>query len=176
MPRKTATAWKPGQSGNPKGRPKGVRNRATMIALASMEGELDAIVKRVIEAAKAGDMVAARLVVDKLIPAVKDRPVRINLPQITDVATCNQAQAQITASVASGDLLLSEGEALAGLVEHQRRALETHDLAKRVEALEKQPTRKNHEHADSQAHQEVGGSSRRQESGQSSGQDDVLSR
>lgn len=136
MTRKTATSWKPGQSGNPKGKPKGVRNRATMIALASMEGELDAIVKSVIEAAKAGDMVAARLVVDKLIPAAKDRPISINLPQITDVATCNQAQAQITASVASGDLLLSEGEALAGLVEHRRRAIETTEIMKRLEALE----------------------------------------
>lgn len=138
MTRKTATAWKPGQSGNPKGRPKGVRNRATLLALAVMEDELEAIVKRIIEAAKMGDMAAARLVVDKLIPAAKDRPVSINLPQITDAATCNTAQAQITASVASGDLLLSEGEALAGLVEHQRRALETHDIAKRLEEIEKQ--------------------------------------
>lgn len=138
MTRKTATSWKPGQSGNPKGKPKGVRNRATLLALATMEGELDAIVKRVIAAAKAGDMVAARLVVDKLIPAAKDRPVSINLPQITDVATCNQAQAQITATVASGDLLPSEGEALAGLIEYQRRALETHDLSRRLEAIEQQ--------------------------------------
>lgn len=136
MTRKTATSWKPGQSGNPKGKPKGTRNRATMIALAAMEGELDAIVKHIIKAAKMGDMVAARLVVDKLIPAAKDRPVRINLPQITDVTTCNAAQAQITAFVASGDLLPSEGEALAGLVDHQRRALETTEFAKRLEAIE----------------------------------------
>ncbi len=137
MTRKTATAWKPGQSGNPAGRPKGSRNKATLLALAAMEGGLDEIVKRIIEAAKMGDMAAARLVVDKLIPAAKDRPISITLPQITDVATCNQAQAQITASVASGNLLPSEGEVLAGLVDHQRRALETHDMAKRLEALEK---------------------------------------
>lgn len=36
------------------------------------------------------------------------------------------------------NLLPSEGEVIAGLVEHQRRSLETHDMAKRLEALEKQ--------------------------------------
>ena len=138
---KVKPGFKKGQSGNPAGRTKGSKNRATLLAIAAMEGELGAIVKRIIDAAKAGDMAAARLVVDKLIPAAKDRPVSIKLPQITDVATCNAAQAKITATVASGDLLPSEGEALSGLVEHQRRALETHNMAKRIEALEKQASK-----------------------------------
>jgi hypothetical protein len=136
MPRKTATAWKPGQSGNPAGKPKGTRNRATMMALALMEDELEAIVKSVVAAAKGGDMAAARLVVDKLVPASKDRPVRIELPDIADAEGCASAQSKIMSAVAEGELLPSEGEALAGLVEYRRKSLETLTLEQRVKALE----------------------------------------
>lgn len=136
MTRKTANAWKPGQSGNPKGRPKGSKNAATLLAIAAMEGELDAIVRAVIDAAKAGDMTAARLVVDKLVPAAKDRPVRISLPEIQDAAGCAKAQAHIVAEVADGELLPSEGTALAGLVEVQRRSIETQLLEERLTKIE----------------------------------------
>ena len=69
-----APGWKKGQSGNPRGRPKGSRNKATLLAIAAMEGELTDVVKVVIDAAKGGDMAAARLVVDKLIPTTRERP------------------------------------------------------------------------------------------------------
>src|SRR5687768_6523834 len=57
--------------GNP-GRPKGCRNRATLAALALLEGEAEALARKAVELALAGDTVALRLVLDRLLP--KGRP------------------------------------------------------------------------------------------------------
>lgn len=136
MTRKTAASWKPGQSGNPAGRPKGSKNKATLLALAAMEGEIEAIVRSIIKAAKKGDMAAARLVVDKLIPAAKDRPIEIKLPSLSDIAGCQTAQGQLIRAVAGGDLMPGEGEHLSAMIEHQRKALEGADILARLDAIE----------------------------------------
>lgn len=111
---------------------------ATLLAIAAMEGELSDVVRVVIDAAKAGDMTAARLVVDKLIPATRERPLSITLPEVANAEDCAMAQAGVLAAVASGELLPGEGEALSGLIEHQRRSLETSQLAERLAAIEEQ--------------------------------------
>lgn len=135
---KKASNWKKGESGNPKGRPKGSRNQATLLALAAMEGELDAIVRVMIDAAKKGDMAAARLVVDKLVPATKERPISIGLPSINEIKDCATAQAKVLEAVSCGDLLPGEGEAMSALVENHRRSMESADLAQRLAAVEEQ--------------------------------------
>lgn len=135
---KQASEWKKGQSGNPRGRPKGSRNKATLLAVAAMEGELENVVRVVIDAAKKGDMAAARLVVDKLIPAVKERPLSIDLPAITGAGDCTAAHSKVLEAVASGQILPGEGEALAALIEQQRKAFETMELAERLAAIEEQ--------------------------------------
>jgi hypothetical protein len=129
--------FKPGTSGNPSGRPKGIKDRRVAMR-ALFEVHADKLVTTVVNLALAGDVQALRICIDRLIPPVREDRLQIDMPPITDVATCNQAQAQITTSVARGDLLPSEGEALAGLVEHQRRAMETDDLSRRLEAIEQQ--------------------------------------
>lgn len=137
MTGKASPGWKKGTSGNPRGRPKGSRNKATLLAIAAMEGELSDVVRVVIDAAKGGDMAAARLVVDKLIPATRELPLSIQLPPVTSAEDCAKAQASIILAVASGTILPSEGEALASLIEQQRRSLETSDLHKRMEEFER---------------------------------------
>jgi len=133
---KNATKFSTGKSGNPAGRPKGSKNRATLLALCALEGEIGAIVKIIITAAKEGDMTAARLVVDKLIPNAKERPLSIDLPMAADIPGCLQAQIAVLAAVSSGDLLPGEGQVLSALIENQRRSLETQQLEQRLKMIE----------------------------------------
>ncbi|MCM8594869.1 DUF5681 domain-containing protein [Accumulibacter sp.] len=128
--------WKPGQSGNPKGRPKGSRNRVTLVALAAMEEGADAIARKVVEMAKGGDISAARLVLERLVPPAKERPVAISLPDTGSADGVAQAQAAILQAVAAGDLLPGEAATLSGIVEARRKALETQELEQRISALE----------------------------------------
>ncbi len=130
--------WKPGQSGNPTGKAKGTKNRATLLATTAMENGLQGIVESVIRAAQGGDMRAARLVIERLVPPAKSRPINITLPELTDIPACRAAQGAIVAAVACGNLLADDGEALAALVEGQRRAMETETLEARLLAIEEQ--------------------------------------
>ena len=132
----TPGAWKPGQSGNPAGRPKGARHKATLAALKLMEGQADAITQTCIDAALAGDMTAIRLVLDRLVPPAKERPVSLELPDAKDAAGIAEAQTAILQAVAAGQLTPGEGTAMAGLVEARRRAVETLELETRITALE----------------------------------------
>ena len=52
--------FKTGQSGNPDGRPKGARNRATVAAERLLDGEADTLTRKAIELAKEGDTTALR--------------------------------------------------------------------------------------------------------------------
>jgi hypothetical protein len=51
-----------------------------------------------------------------------------------------QAQAAVIAAVARGELTPDEGAALGSLLENQRRAVETHDHERRLQALEDKKT------------------------------------
>jgi len=129
-------AWKPGQSGNPKGKPPGSRNRATMMVIGLMQQGAEEITRAVVDAARGGDLSAARLVLERLAPPLRERPIAIDLPNTDTPEGIDQAQRAIVEAVAAGELLLGEGNALAGLVEARRKALETIELERRVTALE----------------------------------------
>ena len=118
--------------GNP-GRPPGARNKATLAAMALLEGEAEAITRKAVELALAGDTVALKLVLDRLLP--KGRPVRLDLPLRT-LADLDQATEAIRGALAEGSVTLDEVTTLTGLVEARRRLLETTQLERRLAALE----------------------------------------
>jgi hypothetical protein len=128
--------FQPGQSGNPAGRPAGSRNATTLAVEALMEGEAEAITRRVVNAALDGDMAAIKLVMDRVAPARKSRLIQIDLPPASNASGLAQAQAAVVASVAGGEIAPDEGMALSGLLEARRKALETEELAVRLQRLE----------------------------------------
>ena len=125
-----------GKSGNPKGKPRGVRHAATQISYALMEGNLEEVLATVIERAKSGDMAACRMIVDKVLPNTKDRPIALDLPLINDLDGVGKAQAEILQAVSVGDITPNEGEKIASIIEARRRSIETIDLEVRICRLE----------------------------------------
>lgn len=129
--------FKPGQSGNPRGKPKGTRNKATLAVLALLESGAEEITRAIIAAARGGDMTAARMVLDRLAPPARERMVELpELPDTKDVQGVADAQAAILHAVAAGELTPGEASTLSGIVEARRKAIETAELEQRITKLE----------------------------------------
>jgi hypothetical protein len=128
--------FRPGHSGNPTGKPKGTRHRATMIAEQLLDGEAESLTRTVIEKAKQGDMIALRLCLDRIVPPRRDRPVHFTVPELKSAADAGRAVAAIALAVSHGDLGVSEAAELSKLIENFVRAIEATDLEKRLLALE----------------------------------------
>ena len=140
-PRKSVgnTRGRPFKPGNP-GKPKGARNKATLAVEKLLDGQAEALTKRAIEAALAGDVTAIRLCLDRIAPAKKDSPITFALPSMETAADAAKAAGAILEAVATGEITPTEGTAVAGLVETYRRAIETEEIERRIEALEANDT------------------------------------
>jgi hypothetical protein len=80
-----------GTSGNPKGRPKGSLNKATVLAEQLLDGEAEEITRKCVELAKNGDRTALRLVMERLLPRRKGRPIHLELPKIESMKDLDRA-------------------------------------------------------------------------------------
>jgi hypothetical protein len=125
-----------GKSGNPRGKPKGTRNRSTLIAEQLFANEVEDICKTVIQEAKAGDMQAAKMILDRLLPPRKDNPIQIDLPKMENSSDLLKAVECITNAVGSGQISPCEGETLARIIDVHTKALELTEFEKRLAALE----------------------------------------
>jgi hypothetical protein len=120
----------------PAGKPKGLRNRATLALEALLDGEAEELTRKAIELAKNGDMAAIRLCLDRIVPPRKDRHLAFSLPAMNEPVDAAKGLASIVAAVASGELTPSEASELTKLVEGYARVLETVDHEERLRALE----------------------------------------
>lgn len=130
-----AGRFRPGVSGNPKGKPKGSRHRSTLIAEQLIDGASEAILSKCVELAKAGDAVALRLCVERLVPR-RSSVVALDLPAIARAADVAAGFSAILAAAASGQISLGEAKEFMALVDGARRAFEVSELSARLSALE----------------------------------------
>jgi hypothetical protein len=133
---KPRTRFAPGQSGNPAGKPKGTRHRATLAVEALLEGEADKLTRKAVDLALAGDTTALRLCLERIAPPRKDRAVAFALADLVNAEDAVRAMAALVGAVAAGELTPSEASELSRLVEVFTKAVDTHELQQRLTTLE----------------------------------------
>src|SRR5437763_5355126 len=125
-----------GESGNSAGRPVGARHKATVAAETLLDGEAEGLTRKVLEMALAGDTVAMRLCLERILPPRRERPVRFNLPKLQSPSDAAAAMAAIAAGVADGNLPPRQAGELSKLVDAYVKALDASDFDQRLRAIE----------------------------------------
>lgn len=118
------------------GRPKGSRNKVTLAIENMMEGEAEAITRSCIDLAKRGDPTAMRIVMDRMAPVRKGRPI----PKLEKRDGETSIEALLRA-VLEGEIAPEEGKEVVGLIESAARVAATQILAdmrqRQMEAFQK---------------------------------------
>ncbi len=126
-----------GVSGNPRGKPKGTKHKATMAALSLLENESEALTRKAVEMALTGDTTALRLCLERLVPPCREMPLpSLNLPSVGKASDLPKLSQKLLESLAGGELLPSQAAAISALVGSHAKALELHELESRISALE----------------------------------------
>ena len=131
-----AGKFKKGKSGNPTGRPKGSRNRATILAEAILDGEAEELTRIAIKAAKGGDSTALRLCMERIMPPRKMRPILVKVLPINesgDIISCINTILQATVS---GAITTDEADGILRIVDVARKTFETDGMQRELDVLQ----------------------------------------
>ncbi|MEZ5544253.1 MAG: DUF5681 domain-containing protein [Lysobacteraceae bacterium] len=131
-----ATSFRPGQSGNPKGRPKGAPDRRNQWREA-LSDDLPNIVEQLKRRAANGDDFAIRLILDRVAAPLRPQGPTIELPELLAAEGLTAKAEAVLSAIASGRLPVDTGRALMESVAAVAKATEVQELTKRVDSLER---------------------------------------
>jgi hypothetical protein len=112
-----AMTFQPGQSGNPAGRAVGSRNKKTLAAEAALFDHAKELVEDLVRRAKNGEPAAMRLVMERVLPAGRGRPLPIELPSIRSTEDALAAADVIMDALKEGAVSAREAVDLLRVVE-----------------------------------------------------------
>ncbi|MGA0603523.1 hypothetical protein ACO2Q3_22640 [Caulobacter sp. KR2-114] len=136
-PRKSATKprGRPFQPGNA-GKPKGTRHKATLAAEALLDGEAAQLTRKAVELALAGDGVALRLCLERILPPRKDRPVTFKVAPVNSPADAMREVSEILGAMGRGEVTPAEAGAVMDVLNTYLRAYDQTELERRIAELE----------------------------------------
>ena len=123
-----------GVSGNPAGRPKGIKDKRHFYA-ESIDAMIPQVLESVYQKALAGDMTAARMLLDRTLPSKRPEQECVEIQHSGNIASDAQ---NVLRSVLDGEVSPDVGASLLSSMTSVLKAIEVEDLAKRIEALEGQ--------------------------------------
>jgi hypothetical protein len=121
-----------GASGNPAGRPKGIKDKRHRFNEA-IESMIPEVLESVFQKAVAGDMTAAKMLLDRSLPTKRPEQERAQI-SIKENTALNARE--VLKSVFAGEMSPDVGASLLNAITSVLKAVEVEDLAKRIEALE----------------------------------------
>lgn len=122
-----------GLSGNPDGRPPGIKDRRVALR-ALLEPHAPALIEKAVDMAKSGDAAALRICLDRLIPPAKAKDDPVSLPGLGDSLAENSRV--VMRLLAEGDLTPEEASSILQAMASQVRIIEADEIEKRIAALE----------------------------------------
>ncbi len=133
--------WKPGQSGNPAGRPKGSKNRGSILSQEIFDEKAAQLVVKAIEEALAGDRSLLRAAFVRAIPTPRARPLEIDIPEGASPEELEKVLDECQRALKAGEITAEEAVGVANFVrarqEARARALDLQERELRVKLLER---------------------------------------
>lgn len=121
----------------PKGKPKGARNKTTIMLEKLFEGEAKKIGRVAVDVAKSGDVQAVRLVMERLFPVRKGRAVTIpGFPPVRTIEDVPVAHTALLAAVTSGVVSPEEAAPMSAMLSAFVSTIDAVALKARLDELE----------------------------------------
>ena len=117
--------FKPGESGNPAGRPKGIVDKRIQLR-SLLQPHAEELINELVEQAKLGEPWAMKLCIDRLIPPIKkDDSIFFDLPEGDIEAPENMLKIadEMTHAVASGQLSVTDADRFSAFLNKQRNVI-----------------------------------------------------
>jgi hypothetical protein len=120
-----------------RGRPRGSRNKKTLIARQLLDEHADSILRKAMLTGLQGDSPMLQALLSYILPRPKDTPLKTEILRTATAKELSQSMDVILKRACDGQITLTQAQQLAALIEARRQLLQTEEFETRLGILEK---------------------------------------